>query len=147
MIEEKGILVDGERTIGRYTIVLLNQLSSGKWEPAMHQLDATVTNYRLLLRPFRKKYSPASLPSRYVKHAALTLQDKYHCVELRLITDHVLYMMLSTGKLDDLYDDLRAMKSPPVKFQIDDSLARNDIERLITFFGKQPLDETPSPGT
>jgi len=144
VIEENKLFVDGERTIGRYTIVLLNQLGNGRWQPAMLQLDAVVTNYRLLLRPFRKKYSPASLPSRYVRNATLTTQDKYHCVELRLITDHVIYMMLSTGKLDDLYDDLKAMKSPPVKFQIDDSLARNDIERLITFFGKQPLTDSSS---
>ena len=110
--------------------------------PAVMQLDAMVTNYRLLLRPFRKKYAPASLPARYIKSAEMTVQDKYHCVSLKLITDHALYMMLSTGKLDDLYDDLRAMKSPPPKFQFDDSVAKNDIERLITFFGKQPLQDS-----
>lgn len=141
MIEVKEIFVDGERALGRYTIVLLNDMN-GRWMPAIMQLDAMVTNYRLLLRPFRKKYAPASLPARYIKSAEMTLQDKYHCVGLQLITDHALYVMLSTGKLDDLYDDLRAMKSPPPKFQFDDSVAKNDIERLITFFGKQPLQDS-----
>lgn len=142
MIEEKEIFVDGERALGRYTVVLLNQVSNGHWVPATMQLDAMVTNYRLLLRPFRKKYAPASLPARYVKSAEMTTQDKHHCIALTLITDHILYIMLSTGKLDNLQDDLNAMKSPPPKFHFDDSVAKQDIERLITFFGKQPLQDS-----
>jgi hypothetical protein len=145
VIEEKEIFVDGERALGRYTVVLLNQTENGHWMPAIMQLDGMVTNYRLLLRPFRKKYLPASLPAHYIKSATLTTQEKYHCIEVRLITDHMLYLMLSTGKLDDLYDDLSAMKSPPPKFQFDDTVAKHDIERLITFFGKQPLKDSPSP--
>lgn len=140
MIEVNDLFVEGENLIGRYTIVLLNQSRSGDWLPAIMQLDAIVTNYRLLLRPFRKKYAPASLPATYIAHSELTTQGKYHCVKLMLSTKDVLYMMLSTGKLDNLRDDLHAMKSPPTKFQFDDKVAKKDIERLITFFGKQPLN-------
>jgi len=142
VIEEKDLFVDGEKLFGRYTVVLLNQSSSGHWSPSLMQLDAMVTNYRLMLRPFRKKYTPASLPTAYITRAELTTQDRYHCVELTLSTKHILYMMLSTGKLDNLCDDLNAMKSPSSKFQFDDSVAKKDIERLITFFGKQPLDQS-----
>lgn len=142
MIEENEIFVAGERRLGRYTVVLLNQTSSGRWIPSVMQLDSIVTNYRLLLRPFRKKYLPASLPAEYIKSTEMTTQGKYHCIKIVLITNHILYIMLGTGKLDDLRDDLNTMKSPAPKFHFDEKVARKDIERLITFFGKQPL-ETP----
>ena len=48
--------------------------------------------------------------------------------------------LLSTGKLDDLHDDLKAMKAPPPKFSFDEKVAKHDIERLITFFGREPLN-------
>lgn len=139
VIDDKELLIDGERRLGRYTVVLLNQSEGGRWMPAIMQLDATVTNYRLLLRPFRKKYAPASLPKRYITSTAMTQQGNYHCIALELITNHILYLMLGTGKLEHLHDDLRAMKAPPPRFQFDDTVAKHDIERLITFFGKQPL--------
>lgn len=141
VIDEKDIMIDGERRLGRYTVVLLNQSSDGRWMPAIMQLDALVTNYRLMLRPFRKKYPPASLPARYITASELTLQGNYHCIEIKLITNHIIYMMLGTGKLDDLHDDLHAMKSPPPRFQFDDKVAKHDIERLISYFGKQPIEE------
>lgn len=140
MIHEKEIFVDGERRLGRYTVVLLNQTTSGEWMTSMMQLDSMITNYRLLLRPFRKKYRPASLPGEYIKSMEMTTQGHYHCIKLILLTEHVLYVSLSTGKLDNLYDDLHAMKSPEPKFQFDDNVAKKDIERLITFFGKQPIE-------
>lgn len=146
MIEENEVFVDGERRLGRYTVVLLNQTSGGRWMPSIMQLDSMVTNYRLLLRPFRKKYRPASLPAEYIKTVEMTRQGHYHCIKLLLITNHILYVMLSTGKLDDLLDDLHAMKSPAPNFHFDDKVAKKDIERLITFFGKQPI-ETPSQDT
>ena len=105
MIDD-NILVEGERRLGRYTVVLLQQMNNGVWQPAIMQLDASVTNYRLLLRPFRKKYTPACLPSHYIKNIELTTKGKYHSVEIRLITNHFICMMLSTGKLDDLFHDL-----------------------------------------
>ncbi|GAB5494173.1 MAG: hypothetical protein Phog2KO_43880 [Phototrophicaceae bacterium] len=146
MIEEKEIFVDGERRLGRYTVVLLSQTGTGRWMTSMMQLDSVVTNYRLLLRPFRKKYRPASLPAQYIKSMEMTTQGHYHCIKLLLITEHILYVTLSTGKLDDLYDDLRAMKSPAPKFQFDESIAKKDIQRLVNFFDKQLL-ETPSTDT
>ncbi|MDQ7027059.1 MAG: hypothetical protein Q9P01_03455 [Anaerolineae bacterium] len=139
MIDEKEMLVDGERRLGRYTIVLLQQTNSGEWQPALMQLDATVTNYRLLLRPFRKKYTPACLPSHYIKSIQQTVKGKHHCVEMHFITNHFICMMLSTGRLENLYDDLSAMKQPPPRFAFDDKVARKDIERLITYFGREPL--------
>ena len=140
MIEETEIFVDGERRLGRYTVVLLSETGTGRWMHSMMQLDSVVTNYRLLLRPFRKKYRPASLPAQYIKSMEMTTQGHYHCIKLMLLTKHILYVTLSTGKLDNLYDDLRTMKSPNPRYQFDEKIATKDIERLITFFGKQPLE-------
>lgn len=141
MIDDKDILVEGERRLGRYTIVLLQQTSTSRWSPSVMQLDATVTNYRLMLRPFKKKYTPASLPSHYMKHIELTQKGRYHCIEVTLITNHLLCLMLSTGRLSDLFDDMHAMMRKPPKFQFDDTVARDDIQRLITFFGREPLPD------
>jgi hypothetical protein len=141
VIEEKDLFVEGERRLGRYTVVILRQSDNGRWMPSIMQLDATVTNYRLLLRPHRKKYEPASLPAAYIRAIELTRKGNYHCVQIKLLTDHLLFLMLSTGKLDDLHDDLKAMKAPPPKFSFDDKVAKHDIERLITFFGKEPLNQ------
>jgi len=143
LIDEKDLLVEGEEILGRYTIVLLQEASNGAWLPSVMQLDAMITNYRLLLRPFRKKYDPASLPAHYITRIDMTVRDKYHVVELQLVTKHFLCLMLSTGKLNDLYRDVCAMKRP-TRFVFDDKLARADIERLITYFGKQPLPDTAS---
>lgn len=133
MIDENEFLIDGERRLGRYTVVLLQQTSSG-WLPSVLQLDALVTNYRLLLRPHRRKYEPASLPAEYIRSIAITRHARFHVLAIELMTEHLLYLMMSSGKLDDLYDDMHAMLAPPPRFKWDEGVARRDIERLINFF-------------
>ncbi|MEL6307796.1 MAG: hypothetical protein AAFN11_03275 [Chloroflexota bacterium] len=133
---------EGEKQLGRYTVVLLNQSKSGRWMPSVMQLDAIVTNYRMLLRPHRKKYRPAWLPAKFIVSTELTRRGNWHCIAMKVRTNHVLYISLSTGKLDDLHDDLHAMRVPPPKYAFDDSVAKQDIERLITFFGRKPLTDT-----
>lgn len=139
MIDEKDMLVEGERRLGRYTAVILRPTANGGWSPALMQLDTVVTNYRLMLRPHRKKYEPASIPARYIQAVLMARHDRYHCVQMNLSGGFVLCLMLQTGKLSDLFDDLHAMKAPAPRFHFDDKVARNDIERLITFFGREPL--------
>lgn len=143
MIDETAILIDGEKRIGRYTVVLLTQTKRGTWLPSHMQLDTLVTNYRLMLRPFRKKYAPASLPAKYIASIEITLQDKSHCIDVTFVTQQKIYLMLSTGKLDHLYRDLCTMQSPQ-RYIFDDTIAKHDIERLITYFGKSPLDTSDS---
>ena len=58
VIEENEVFVDGERRLGRYTVVLLNKTNNGRWMPSIMQLDSMVTNYRLLLRSISQKISP-----------------------------------------------------------------------------------------
>lgn len=133
-------LVEGERILGRYTVNVLRE-SSGTWSSTMIPLDATITNYRMMLRPHKKKYEPATLPGRYVRSVQMTRKGAYHCVEVLFVTNQFLYLILSTGKLDNFYEDLAAMKSPPPKFKFDDTVAQRDIERLISFFGRGAMDD------
>lgn len=140
MADIQDMLVEGERTLGRYTVVILrHDPNQGRWSPSLMQLDTTVTNYRLLLRPFRKKYQPASIPQHYIHEIELAQVDHYHCVMMQLITKHFLYLMLATGKLDDLYNHLRAMTSPLSHLKFVENIPRQDIERLIRFFKEQPV--------
>lgn len=123
-----------EKTLGRYSVSILRQLTANRWEPDTMMLDATITNYRLMLRPLRRKYAPASLPGRYIRTVALTRHDKFHCVGLYLITDDYLALTLATGRLEHLHGNLAQMIAKPANYKIDEQIARNDIERLIHFF-------------
>ena len=142
MIDEKEVFVDSEYRVGRYTVVILRH-ADGNWYPAMMHLDAVITNYRLMLRPFRKKYEPASLPARYIDHIEATKRGMHHCISLHLTTGQELNIMMSTGHLEDLHADLRLMKVPRrTHYEFDDSIARRDIQRLINFFGQEPMLDT-----
>jgi hypothetical protein len=143
LIDEKDFLVEGERRLGRYTTVIMQVTQQGEWTPSLMQLDSLVSNYRLFLRPFRKKYVPATIPSHYIQRVLLTKIGRYNAVALELLTSHFLYIMTSTGRLEDFHDDLRAMKAPPPRVRFDERVARADIVRLITFFGQQPHPDNP----
>lgn len=133
MIDEKAFFLKGERRLGRYTVVILQHVN-GDWMPALMQLDALISNYRLMLRPFRKKYAPATLPAAYIDTVELTRRSIHHCVGLGLVTGDFLFLLSATGQLEHLYEDLRLMKVPPPRFKWDDKVAREDIQRLINFF-------------
>ncbi len=147
MIKETDFLVEGEKAIGEYSVFILQRVGEDSWSPAVMPLDALVTNLRLLLRPMKKKYAPATLPARYLRDITLTQKGHNHCVALTLITGHELYLLNGTGKLDALFDDLSLMKvpRPKLQFQFDDKVARADIQRLISFFGKLSVRQDASP--
>jgi len=138
LIDEKDFLVEGERRLGRYTTVIMQHTQQGEWSPSVMQLDSLVSNYRLFLRPFRKKYVPATIPAHYIQRVLVTKLGRYQVVALELLTRHFLYIMTSTGRLEDFHDDLRAMKTPPPRVRFDERVAHADIVRLITFFGQRP---------
>lgn len=133
-------LVDGERILGRYTLVLLEHTAHG-WAPSMLQLNSMVTNYRLVMKPFRRRYAPASIPRSYIREIDLVARGHHQSVMLRLREGSPLFFVLATGHLENLYDDLCAMRLPPPRFRFDESVARADIERLIAYFkqGMSPM--------
>lgn len=142
MFDEKEIFIEGERRLGLYTVQVLRQTAGG-WAPDVMSMGAMVTNHRLLLKPFHRRYSPASLPGTYIKRVQQTTRGRYHCVELQLRTGHLLYL-ICPGYISNLMEDLRAMKAPPPSFQFDDKIAREHIKRLVAFFsGVSPLATAP----
>lgn len=132
-IQEAEFFVDGEKRLGQYTLFIVER-SGDNWLAAVMALDAIVTNFRLVLRPTRKKYAPAMLPGHYIRHVEMTRRGRMHCVALQLITGHTLLLTPATGHIENFYDDLCAMKAPRPRFHADDSIARADIERLIHYF-------------
>jgi len=137
VIYEADFFVDGEKRLGQYTVFIVER-SGDNWLPAVMALDALVTNFRLMLRPTRKKYAPAILPGHYIRGVEMTVRGRIHCVMLQLITGHELFLTPSTGKIEHFHEDLCAMKVPRRRFHADDSVARADIERLINYFRLVP---------
>jgi hypothetical protein len=133
------MFIDEEHAVERCTAVLLQDTAEG-WAPSVMQLDCVATNYRLLLRPHRKKYAPASLPARYIQGIYMMQRGIHKCIALLLVTDHWLYITVATGDPNKLYKSLLAMRTPP-RYRFNGAIARQDIERLITFFGREPLPE------
>jgi hypothetical protein len=111
----------------------------------MMQLSATVTRYRLLLQPspFRKRYRPACLPATHIKNVQMVKRGGYHTVAITMPTNHILYLIMSTGKLEDLYNRLASIRLPQ-RVQFDERVARQDIERLIGYFAGSVLHDASS---
>ncbi len=137
-ILEADFFVDGEKRLGQYMVFIVER-SGDSWSTAVMALDAVVTNFRLMLRPSRKKYSPAMLPGHYIRQVEMTTRGRIHCISLHLITEHNLFLTPATGKIEHFYDDLCAMKAPRPRFHADDTVARTDIERLVNYFRLAPL--------
>jgi hypothetical protein len=134
MIREEDIFIDGERRLGRYSVVLLQPVEGEeRWMPSVMTLNALISNYRLILQPYKRKYAPAILPARYIRDVSQTQVSGYNCVSLTLITGDQFYLMLGTGNLNHLYDDLRVMKTRPLKIRIDEPADPQAIRRLINF--------------
>lgn len=140
MVDPKTLFMDGEHQLGRYMVGVLTE-TEGNWHVSLVQLDGVVTNYRLMLRPMRRRYAPACLPRHYLKAIDLTQQGHRHAVRLQLITGDCLHLVVSTGTLNDLFRDLKAMRKPP-RYQFDEAIARRDVERLVHFFAH---DARPAP--
>ncbi len=110
----------------------------------MLQLSAMVTRYRLLLSPSpaRKRYQPACLPGYHIKSVKITEQGGYHAVAISMPTGHVLYLTMSTGKLEDFHEHLTAI-SMPERVRFDERIERSDVQRLIGYFaGDVLVDES-----
>lgn len=141
MIDEAAIYVEDERRLGRYTVQVLRRTNNG-WAADIMQLEALVTNFRLLLKPFPRRYSAASIPSTYIKTVDIQQILQHRPVRLTLQTGHQLFIIINPRHLQDFHDDLATMLTPKPNFQFDEKIAREHIERLVSFFGGvNPLKE------
>jgi len=132
VVYEAKSFVDGEKRLGQYTVFIVER-SGDDWLHAVMVLDTMITNFRLMLRPTRKKYAPAMLPGHYIHHVEMTTRGRIHCVMLQLISGHDLFLSPSTGKIEHFYNDLCAMKIQRPQWN-DENVTRIDIERMINHF-------------
>lgn len=132
-INVEEVLVEGETTLGRYQVEILAPDNNG-WSPAVMAIEALVSNYRLLLKPFRKKYEHASIPNYYISSVDENVIDNHPCISISIKTGHVFHLVIPRRHRKSLYNDLIKMRVPKPKFKMDENVARNDIQRLVKFF-------------
>lgn len=132
-INVNEVLKDGEFVLGRYQIEILAPDAHG-WSPAVMAIEALVTNFRLLLKPFRKKYQHASIPNYYVTSVDENVINDYPCISISIKTGHVFHVVTPRRHRKQLYNNLIQMRVPKPKFKMDENIARNDIQRLVAFF-------------
>ena len=132
-INVQEVLVEGEEVLGRFQVEMLAPGAHG-WSPAVMAIEALVTNFRLLLKPFKKKYTHASIPNYFINSVAENELDGHPCITVSVKTGHEFHMVLPRRHKRQLLDNLTRMKVPKPKFKMDESIARNDIQRLVAFF-------------
>lgn len=140
-INVQEVLVEGERVLGRYQVEILAPGSYG-WSPAVMAIEALITNFRLLLKPFKRKYQHASLPNYYFTSVEKNEINGYPCVSISIRTGHSLHLVLPRRHTDALIDDLATMRIPKPKFRMDENVAQDDIRRLVAFL--QRWEPNPS---
>lgn len=132
-MNDEELFVEGEKRLGWYTVELLRQTSTG-WELSALPMHAIVTNYRLLLKPFRKKYPPAIIPRQVLQSVELITLDHYHPIAISFKTGQRLYIMVSSGSVEKMAEDMNTLMLPPPRFQFDENVPMTQIERLIQYF-------------
>lgn len=133
-IDVSTVLTQDEKIFGRYQIEILVPGAQGGWSPAVMAIEALVTNYRLLLKPFRKKYDHASIPNYYITVIEETELDSFSAISIGIKTGHTFHIVLPRRHKRALYENLIKMRVPKPKFKMDESVALADIQRLVAFF-------------
>jgi len=133
-IDVSTVLTENESILGRYQIEILVPLAQGGWSPAVMAIEAMVTNYRLLLKPFRKKYDHASIPNYFITSIEETEIDSHSAISIGIKTGHQFHIVLPRRHKKALYNNLIRMRVPKPKFKMDENVALNDIQRLVAFF-------------
>lgn len=137
MLNESEIFIEGERKLGFYQIEIARKTDSG-WSPTIPALYALVSNYRLILSPqSRKHHDPASIPGNYITQIETVDMGRKRGIVLDLKTgDRINMFVFGRDGNEHFLEDVRAMKSPKPKFHYDDRVARQDIERLVSFLNQ-----------
>lgn len=133
MINESELFIEGERRLGLYTVELLRKASTG-WATNALPLFALVSNYRLILKPLKKKYPAASIPSTYVRLVEKIVLEPHRCIAVRFKDGGSLFLVVLSGSFDHLAEDLSAMKAPPPRFSFDNTIPLAKIHKLISYF-------------
>ena len=132
-IDVQKVLVEDEVVLGRFQVEILAPSENG-WAPAVMAIEALVTNYRILLKPFKKKYDHASIPNYFITSIDENELDGFRCISICIKTGHSFHLVIPRRHKKLLYDSLLKMHIPKPKFKMDETVARNDIQRLVRFF-------------
>ena len=132
-IDIQKVLVEDEDVLGRFQVEILAPSTDG-WAPAVMAIEALVTNYRLLLKPFKKKYQHASIPNYFITSVDEAKLSNFPCLTICIKTGHSFHLVVPRRHKKKLYDSLLKMHIPKPKFKMDETVARNDIQRLVSFF-------------
>lgn len=132
-INVQEVLIEGEVVLGRFQVEILAPGAQG-WSPAVMAIEALVTNFRLLLKPFKKKYHHASIPNYFITTVAEDELDGYPCISIGVRTGHTFHLVIPRRHKQMLIANLIKMRVPKPKFKMDENVARNDIKRLVAFF-------------
>lgn len=137
MPNSSPVLISGENPLGEYQVAIARYTQSG-WTPTVPPLNATVTNFRLILQPqTRRPYEPASIPSTYItKVCDVTLGHRSGLMVV-LKTGHQLYLFISWSNGGKLSDALHTMLTSPVGANtFHHNLRQHDLKRLIRFISQ-----------
>jgi hypothetical protein len=132
-IDVQKVLVKDEDVLGRFQVEILAPSSDG-WAPAVMAIETLVTNYRVLLKPFKKKYEPASIPNYFISAIEEDNLGGFPCLTICIKTGHSFHLVIPRRHKKSLYNSLLKMHIPKPKFKMDENVARDDIQRLVSFF-------------
>lgn len=130
-------LLSGEQKLGEYQVAIARYSQSG-WTPTVPPLNATVTNFRLILQPqTRRHYSPASIPSTYITKVCEVMLGHRSGVLIDLKTGHQLYLFISWSNGSKLSDTLHTMLTSPVGTNdFHHHLRLSDLKKIIQFISR-----------
>lgn len=131
MLNQAQSLLTGERKLGQYQVEIARRTPNG-WVPTVPPLNATVTNYRLILQPqTRRPYTPASIPSTYITQVRDVQLGRRAGVRINLKTGHQLNLFISWSRGGRLTDTITTMLTLPVGDAFKNRPAVRDLKRLI----------------
>ncbi|GAB1420037.1 hypothetical protein MASR2M15_01120 [Anaerolineales bacterium] len=132
MIELQNALVSGEHIVGQYVVQFMRQASTG-WALDILQLQAAVTQYRLLIKPFPRRYKPASIPHVIISNVDTERLEGHYVIRIQIQNHYLLRLAATPLHAQDLADDLRIMQLPRPQFHADLKVSTQEIDRLIGY--------------
>lgn len=130
-MNDADYLLDGEASLGQFQISIMRYSSNG-WVPTVPPLQATVTNYRLLLQPQqRRRVDPASIPNTFVTRVQDVSLDGRIGVAIHLKTGHQMHFVTQGGAGNSFSACVRRMLASPVGNRFEDDLDARDLLLLI----------------
>jgi hypothetical protein len=130
-LNDSDQLLDGELSLGQFQISIM-RYTPGGWVPTVPPLQATVTNYRMVLQPQqRRRVEPASIPNTFVTRVQDVLLDGRVGVAVHLKTGHQMHFVSLGGAGESFSECVRQMLASPIGNRFEDELEARALLLLI----------------